>query len=58
MEQRANTYYLTDGWQQSLSEWKIRTVIAPPDAPLATGLRSAPGWVQSYQDSRSVIFSR
>jgi hypothetical protein len=58
MEQRANTYYLTDGWQQSLSEWKIRTVIVPPDAPLATGLRSAPGWVHSYQDSRSVIFSR
>jgi hypothetical protein len=58
MEQRANTYYLMDGWEQSLSLWKIRTVIVPANAPLATGLRSVPGWVQSYEDSKSVILSR
>src|SRR6202171_4693907 len=58
MEQRSATYYLTDDWQQSLSQWRVRTVIVPADAPLARGLRRAPGWVQSYEDSKSVIFSR
>jgi hypothetical protein len=58
MEQRAASYYLMDDWQQPLSEWKIRTVIVPADAPLATGLRSAPGWMVSYEDSKSVILSR
>jgi len=58
MEQRADSYYLMDDWQQPLSEWKIRTVIVPADAALATGLRSAPGWMVSYEDSKSVILSR
>ena len=58
MQQRADTYYLMNDWQQSLSQWKIRTVIVPNDSPLAIGLRSAPGWVQSYEDSKSVIFSK
>jgi hypothetical protein len=58
MEQRAASYYLMDDWQQPLSEWKIRTVIVPADAPLATGLRSSPGWMVSYEDSKSVILSR
>jgi hypothetical protein len=58
MQQRADTYYLMNDWQRSLSQWKIRTVIVPADSPLATGLRSAHGWVQSYEDSSSVIFSR
>jgi len=58
MQQRADTYYLMNDWQQSLAQWKIRTVIVPADSPLAVGLRSAPGWVKSYEDSKSVIFSR
>jgi hypothetical protein len=58
MEQRADTDYLRDGWQQSLAQWKIRTVIAPEDSPLATGLRRVPGWMVSYEDSKSIILSR
>ena len=58
MAQRAASYYLRDDWQQPLSEWKIRTVIVPADAALATGLHSAPGWMVSYEDSKSVILSR
>jgi hypothetical protein len=58
LEQRADTYYLVNDWQRSFAQWKIQTVIVPADSPLATGLRGAPGWVQSYQDSKSVIFSR
>jgi len=58
MEQCTDSYYLMDGWRLPLSEWRIQTVIVPADSPLATGLRSAPGWVQSYEDSKSVIFSR
>ncbi len=58
MEQWIDSYYLMDSWRQPLSEWRIQTVIVPADSPLATGLRSAPGWVQSYEDSKSVIFSR
>jgi hypothetical protein len=58
MQQRADTYYLMNDWRRSLWQWKIRTVIVPPDSPLAIGLGSAPGWVRSYEDSKSVIFSR
>jgi hypothetical protein len=58
MEQCTNSYYLMDGWRETLSEWRIQTVIVPADSPLATGLHRAPRWVQSYGDSKSVIFSR
>lgn len=58
MKQRADSYYLLDDWQGPLSQWKIRSVIVPEYSPLAAGLRSAPGWMVSYQDSKSVIFSR
>jgi hypothetical protein len=58
MRQFGDSYYLLNGWQQPLWQWKIRTVIVPANSALATGLRNAPGWVQSYEDSKSVIFSR
>jgi hypothetical protein len=58
MAERANSYYLTDNWQQPLSQWKIRTVIVPANSPLAAGLHDTPGWVLSYADTQSVIFSR
>lgn len=51
----ADVYQLKGPWQQILQRWQIDTVVVPSDSALATGLRSAPGWTTSYQDSQSVI---
>ena len=52
------TYHLTDGWKGPLQQWQIRTIMLPPDAPLATALRSQAGWKQIYADSQAVILTR
>jgi hypothetical protein len=51
----ADAYQLKDDWQKILQRWRINTVIVPRDSALATGLRSAPGWTVSYQDSQAII---
>jgi hypothetical protein len=57
LDQFANTYQLKDDWQQTLRQWKINTVLIPPDSALATGLRSSPGWTVAYEDSQAVVLT-
>jgi hypothetical protein len=54
-DQFADTYHLKGAWRQPLQRWNVDTVLIPPNSPLATGLRSSPGWTVSYQDSQAVI---
>ncbi len=54
----ADTYQLKDDWQQPFQRWNIETVLVPPDSALATGLRSAPGWIVSYEDAQAIVLTR
>jgi hypothetical protein len=59
MDQFAATYYLKGkSWQDPLSEWGIRTIVLPPDAPLTVALRGMPGWKEVFADSRAVVLTR
>ena len=44
------------GWQDELERWDIRTVIIPPDSPLAKSLEREPGWKLWYRDSTASVF--
>lgn len=44
------------GWQRELQRWTVRTVIVPPDSPLAQGLEREPGWKLWYSDSTASVF--
>jgi hypothetical protein len=57
LDQFAGTYQLKGDWRQTLQQWNIETVIVPADSALATGLRSSPGWMISYQDSQAVVLT-
>ncbi|MGC1223386.1 MAG: hypothetical protein WA872_16550 [Candidatus Sulfotelmatobacter sp.] len=56
-DQFAETYQFKGDWQQTLKQWSIDTVIVPSDSPLATGLRSSPGWTVSYEDPQAVVLT-
>ena len=56
-DQFADTYQFKGDWQQTLQRWSVGTVIVPPDSPLATGLRSSPGWTVSYEDPQAVVLT-
>jgi hypothetical protein len=53
----AETYEFRGRWQQVLHQWRISTVIVPPNSALATGLQNAPGWTVSYRDSQAIILT-
>ena len=57
LQQFAGTYQLKGPWQETLKTWRIQTVIVPPDAALATGLRRTAGWEVAYEDSQAVVFA-
>jgi hypothetical protein len=56
-DQFADTYQFKGAWQQPLQRWSVNTVLVPPHSPLATGLRSSPGWTVRYEDSQAVILA-
>jgi hypothetical protein len=56
-DQFADTYQFKGDWRQPLQSWNIDTVLIPPNSPLATGLRSSPGWTVSYEDSQAIILT-
>lgn len=56
-DQFADTYQFKGPWQQPLQRWSVNTVLVPPHSPLATGLRSSPGWTVRYEDSQAVILT-
>jgi hypothetical protein len=56
-DQFAETYQFKGTWQQPFQRWGIDTVLVPPGSPLATGLRSSPGWTVSYEDPQAVVLT-
>lgn len=59
MDHFAATYYLKGkSWQDPLSEWGIRTVVLPPDAPLIVALRGLSAWKEVYADKQAVVLTR
>jgi hypothetical protein len=57
LDQFADTYQFKGAWRQILRDWKIDTVLVPRDSALATGLRSSPDWLVSYEDAQAVILT-
>jgi hypothetical protein len=57
LDQFAKTYQLKDGWQQTLRDWKVETVVIPPDSALASGLRNSPGWAVRYEDKQAIVLT-
>jgi len=57
LNQFAKTYSFQADWQKPLQQWKISTVLVPPDAALAAGLRSAPDWTVCYEDAQAIILT-
>jgi hypothetical protein len=57
LNQFADTYQFKDDWQQTLQQWRIGTVLIPPDSAMATGLRSSPGWTVAYEDSQAIVLN-
>ena len=53
----ADTYQFKGDWRDALQRWNIDTVLVPANSALATGLRSAPGWIVSYEDSQAVMLT-
>jgi len=44
------------GWEDYLSRYGVRTVLLPPDAPLAGALRQSSAWHLIYDDGTAQIF--
>jgi hypothetical protein len=44
------------GWERYLSRYGVRTVLLPPDAPLAGALRQSGAWHLVYDDGVALIF--
>jgi hypothetical protein len=57
LDQFADTYQFKGDWQQTLQRWAIGTVLLPRDSALATGLRSDPGWIVSFEDAQAVVLT-
>jgi hypothetical protein len=58
LDDMASIYFAQGEWQRRFEPWQIQTVLLPPDAPLATILRSRAGWKMVYSDSKAIILTR
>jgi hypothetical protein len=58
LHDRAASFYLTNDWRATIERWQIKTVLLPPQAPLANALRLSDGWKQIYGDTQAVILTR
>jgi len=58
MTETFNTYDGRVGWREQLERLAVQTVLIDPNAPLASLLRSEPGWQKIYEDKQAVIFTR
>jgi hypothetical protein len=55
----AKTYYVSDqNWEAPIRDWKIRTVVLPPDAPVVAALKLTHAWDEAYRDSQAVVLTR
>jgi len=46
------------GWERTLAEWDVETVLLQQDTALATLLEVSPAWETVYQDELAHIFVR
>lgn len=58
MQDFASVYYLNGNWKRPLEQWKIKTVILPPEAPLFQALEPTGEWRQVYSDRQARVFLR
>lgn len=55
----AGTYYVRDAaWDKPIQQWKIRTIVLPPDAPLVAALKLSGAWTQAYGDSQATVLTK
>jgi hypothetical protein len=47
---------LQPGWEERLRQWKVDTVLLPPNAALAQALTTKRDWRLVYQDELAVVF--
>lgn len=46
------------GWQETLDQYGVNTVVMEANSGLARSLRDAPGWSLDYEDEMAVVFTR
>jgi len=56
--QMVDTYDGHTGWRAPLDRYRVRTVLIPPDASLASLLQIDREWQKVYEDNQAVIFTR
>jgi len=56
LEEYLDIWRGNDGWQESLENWGIRTVLIETDAPLARELLHE-GWTAVYEDDQASVFT-
>lgn len=44
------------GWEQTLRQYGVNTVLLPPDAALASTLKESHGWRVVYDDGAAIVF--
>jgi hypothetical protein len=47
---------VNSGWDQTLSKFRVDTILMPPGSPLAGALRESPRWRVVYDDGVAVVF--
>jgi hypothetical protein len=52
------TMQLRSGWEAAIRDWDVDTIVIPSNSALAQALNLNPDWIDSYRDSRSVVFLR
>jgi hypothetical protein len=56
LEEYLDTWRGSDGWQEVLSKWGIRTVLIETDSPLARELLRE-GWTAVHEDDQATVFT-
>lgn len=47
---------VTHGWDETLQQFGVDTILMPPDAPLTGALKESPRWSVVYDDGVAVVF--
>ena len=58
LEETLDTLFLREGWEESLDEYDIESVVLTQESPLAALLGELDGWSEVYRDTQAVIFVR
>ncbi|MFZ3263535.1 MAG: hypothetical protein WA172_06010 [Terriglobales bacterium] len=58
LKQAETAVQLHDDWRAVLAEWRVQTILIPPNSALAQALLLDPGWNAPYHDSQASVFVR